>query len=391
MSHRVSPMMKLVGRGDTTVVDAYLSPILRRYVDEVAAEMPGVELYFMQSSGGLAQANAFQGKDAILSGPAGGIVGMVRTAELGIARDDGKPIQVIGFDMGGTSTDVSHYAGEFERAFETKVAGVRVRAPMMAIHTVAAGGGSILAFDGARFRVGPESAGANPGPACYRRGGPLTVTDANLALGKIQPAFFPRVFGPRGDEALDGEVVAARFAALASEIAAATGTKIAPEAVAAGFVDIAVGSMANAIKKISVARGYDVTRYTLQCFGGAGGQHACLVADALAMERVYIHPLAGVLSAYGMGLADQTVMRQAALEQPLAGAHADVDVALDGARRRCRWRSSPGRASRAVGSSSTAGSICATRAPTRRSSSRSPTRPGCRRRSKRRTGSASPS
>jgi len=328
VSHRVSPMMKLVGRGDTTVVDAYLSPILRRYVDEVAAEMPGVELYFMQSSGGLAQANAFQGKDAILSGPAGGIVGMVRTAELGIARDDGKPIQVIGFDMGGTSTDVSHYAGEFERAFETKVAGVRVRAPMMAIHTVAAGGGSILAFDGARFRVGPESAGANPGPACYRRGGPLTVTDANLALGKIQPAFFPRVFGPRGDEALDGDVVAARFAALAGEIAAATGKKIAAEAVAAGFVDIAVGSMANAIKKISVARGYDVTRYTLQCFGGAGGQHACLVADALAMERVYIHPLAGVLSAYGMGLADQTVMRQAALEQPLAGAHADVAARL---------------------------------------------------------------
>jgi len=328
VSHRVSPMMKLVGRGDTTVVDAYLSPILRRYVDEVAAEMPGVELYFMQSSGGLAQANAFQGKDAILSGPAGGIVGMVRTAELGIARDDGKPIQVIGFDMGGTSTDVSHYAGEFERAFETKVAGVRVRAPMMAIHTVAAGGGSILAFDGARFRVGPESAGANPGPACYRRGGPLTVTDANLALGKIQPAFFPRVFGPRGDEALDGDAVAARFAALAGEIAAATGKEIAPEAVAAGFVDIAVGSMANAIKKISVARGYDVTRYTLQCFGGAGGQHACLVADALAMERVYIHPLAGVLSAYGMGLADQTVMRQAALEQPLAGAHADVEARL---------------------------------------------------------------
>jgi len=354
VSHRVSPMMKLVGRGDTTVVDAYLSPILRRYVDEVAAEMPGVELYFMQSSGGLTQAHAFQGKDAILSGPAGGIVGMVRTAELGLqgGLDSKRPAgrraapspaapprgaatagsvgapKIIGFDMGGTSTDVSHYAGEFERAFETKVAGVRVRAPMMAIHTVAAGGGSILAFDGARFRVGPESAGANPGPASYRRGGPLTVTDANLALGKIQPAFFPRVFGPRGDEALDGEIVAERFAALAGEIATATGTKIAPEAVAAGFVDIAVGSMANAIKKISVARGYDVTRYTLQCFGGAGGQHACLVADALAMERVYIHPLAGVLSAYGMGLADQTVMRQAALEQPLAGAHGDVTARL---------------------------------------------------------------
>ncbi|HEX4234209.1 MAG TPA: hydantoinase/oxoprolinase family protein, partial [Caldimonas sp.] len=208
VSHRTSPMMKLVGRGDTTVVDAYLSPILRRYVDEVAAEMPGVELYFMQSSGGLAEASAFQGKDAILSGPAGGIVGMVRTAELGLAEVDAGPLRVIGFDMGGTSTDVSHYAGEFERAFETRVAGVRVRAPMMAIHTVAAGGGSILGFDGARLRVGPESAGANPGPACYRRGGPLTVTDANLALGKIQPTFFPRVFGPHGDEALDADVVA---------------------------------------------------------------------------------------------------------------------------------------------------------------------------------------
>ena len=234
--------------------------------------------------------------------------------------------------MGGTSTDVSHYAGEFERAFETKVAGVRVRAPMMAIHTVAAGGGSILAFDGARFRVGPESAGANPGPACYRRGGPLTVTDANLALGKIQPAFFPRVFGPRGDEALDAR---GRRRALRRPRRARSrrrpATKIAPEAVAAGFVDIAVGSMANAIKKISVARGYDVTRYTLQCFGGAGGQHACLVADALGMERVFIHPLAGVLSAYGMGLADQAVMRQAALEQPLAdaGAHASAAARLD--------------------------------------------------------------
>jgi 5-oxoprolinase (ATP-hydrolysing) len=331
VSHRTSPMMKLVGRGDTTVVDAYLSPILRRYVEEVAAEMPGVELYFMQSSGGLAEASAFQGKDAILSGPAGGIVGMVRTAELGLQDIARGPLRVIGFDMGGTSTDVSHYAGEFERAFETRVAGVRVRAPMMAIHTVAAGGGSILAFDGARFRVGPESAGANPGPACYRRGGPLTVTDANLALGKIQPAFFPRVFGPGGDEALDAEVVQQRFAALAAEIAQATGTVLTPEAVAAGFVDIAVGSMANAIKKISVARGYDVTRYTLQCFGGAGGQHACLVADALGMERVFIHPLAGVLSAYGMGLADQAVLRQQALELPLAqaGAHAQAAAALD--------------------------------------------------------------
>ncbi|HWK84340.1 MAG TPA: hydantoinase B/oxoprolinase family protein [Caldimonas sp.] len=327
VSHRVSPLMKLVGRGDTTVVDAYLSPILRRYVDEVAAEMPGVRLYFMQSSGGLAEAGGFQGKDAILSGPAGGIVGMVRTAELGLGTNDG--IKVIGFDMGGTSTDVSHYAGEFERAFETQVAGVRVRAPMMAIHTVAAGGGSILAFDGARFRVGPQSAGANPGPACYRRGGPLTVTDANVAVGKIQPAFFPSVFGPRGDEALDGEIVNARFAALAAEIERATGTARSPEQVAEGFIDIAVGGMAGAIKKISVARGYDVTRYTLQCFGGAGGQHACRVADALGMSRVFIHPLAGVLSAYGMGLADQTAMRQAAIELPLADADTALRTRLD--------------------------------------------------------------
>ncbi|MEO8526314.1 MAG: hydantoinase B/oxoprolinase family protein, partial [Caldimonas sp.] len=293
-------------------------PILRRYVDEVAAEMPGVRLYFMQSSGGLAEAGGFQGKDAILSGPAGGIVGMVRTAELGLGGVEG--IKVIGFDMGGTSTDVSHYAGEFERAFETQVAGVRVRAPMMAIHTVAAGGGSILAFDGARFRVGPQSAGANPGPASYRRGGPLTVTDANLAVGKIQPAFFPKVFGARGDEPLDGEVVQARFAALAAEIERATGVARSAEEVAEGYIDIAVGSMAGAIKKISVARGYDVTRYTLQCFGGAGGQHACRVADALGMSRVFVHPLAGVLSAYGMGLADQTAMRQAAIELPLVDA-----------------------------------------------------------------------
>ncbi len=330
VSHRVSPLMKLVGRGDTTVVDAYLSPILRRYVDEVAADMPGVELYFMQSSGGLARADAFQGKDAILSGPAGGIVGMVRTAQLGLASATPQaPLRVIGFDMGGTSTDVSHFAGEFERAFETKVAGVRVRAPMMAIHTVAAGGGSVLAFDGARFRVGPQSAGANPGPACYRRGGPLTVTDANVAVGKLQPAFFPAVFGPHGDESLDGAVVGARFAALAAEIEQATGVVRSPEQVAEGFIDIAVGSMANAIKKISVARGYDVTRYTLQCFGGAGGQHACRVADALGMERIFIHPLAGVLSAYGMGLADQAVMRQAAIERPLAEALVDIRERLD--------------------------------------------------------------
>lgn len=323
VSHQVSPLMKLVSRGDTTVVDAYLSPILRRYVEQVAGEMPGVKLFFMQSSGGLTDAHAFQGKDAILSGPAGGIVGMVRTAQLA------KFERVIGFDMGGTSTDVSHFAGEFERAFETQVAGVRMRAPMMSIHTVAAGGGSILSFDGARFRAGPQSAGANPGPACYRRGGPLAVTDANVMVGKIQPAHFPKVFGPAANEALDREVVVAKFTQMAAEIERATGTKRSPEEVAEGFIDIAVGAMANAIKKISVARGYDVTRYTLQCFGGAGGQHACRVADALGMDRVYAHPLAGVLSAYGMGLADQSVMREAAIELKLAAALQTVETRLD--------------------------------------------------------------
>jgi 5-oxoprolinase (ATP-hydrolysing) len=311
VSHEVSPLMKLVSRGDTTVVDAYLSPILRRYVDQVAAEMPGVPLLFMQSSGGLTQAHHFQGKDAILSGPAGGIVGMVRTAA--IAGCD----KVIGFDMGGTSTDVSHYAGEFERVFETQVAGVRMRAPMMSIHTVAAGGGSVLSFDGSRLRVGPESAGANPGPASYRRGGPLTVTDANVMLGKIQPEYFPKVFGPAADQALDRELVRARFSELAADIAARTGRAQTAESVAEGFLEIAVGAMANAIKKISVARGYDVSRYTLQCFGGAGGQHACQVADALGMQRILVHPFAGVLSAYGMGLADQSVIRERAVEQLL--------------------------------------------------------------------------
>ncbi|MCP5283322.1 MAG: hydantoinase B/oxoprolinase family protein [Burkholderiaceae bacterium] len=311
VSHEVSPLMKLVSRGDTTVVDAYLSPILRRYVDRVAAQMPGVRLFFMQSSGGLTEAHHFQGKDAILSGPAGGIVGMVRTA---VAA--GHP-KVIGFDMGGTSTDVSHYAGEFERAFETQVAGVRMRAPMMSIHTVAAGGGSLLTFDGARLRVGPESAGANPGPASYRRGGPLATTDANVLLGRIQPDWFPRVFGPGADEPLDRDGVAARFTALAAEVQAASGREMTPEALAEGFLQIAIQSMANAIKRISVARGYDVTQYTLQCFGGAGGQHACGVADALGMSRVYVHPLAGVLSAYGMGLADQIAMREASVEQAL--------------------------------------------------------------------------
>ncbi len=311
VSHEVSPLMKLVSRGDTTVVDAYLSPILRRYIDGLAGELGGTRLMFMQSSGGLARADFFQGKDSILSGPAGGVVGAVRTSE----RAD-QP-RIIGFDMGGTSTDVSHYDGEFERAFETEVAGVRMRAPMMAIHTVAAGGGSILHFDGSRYRVGPDSAGANPGPACYRRGGPLTVTDANVCVGKLQPDSFPAVFGPNADQPIDADIVRQRFEDLAKEIEAATGDKRSAQEVANGFIAIAVENMANAIKKISIQRGYDVTDYTLCCFGGAGAQHACLVADALGMTKVIIHPLAGLLSAYGMGLADTTSMRERAVEAAL--------------------------------------------------------------------------
>jgi len=315
-SHEVSPLMKLVSRGDTTVVDAYLSPILRRYVDEVerdlGASAGATRLQFMQSSGGLTDARLFQGKDAILSGPAGGIVGAVEVSRLaGFDR-------IIGFDMGGTSTDVTHWAGEYERAFVTEVAGVRLRAPMMRIHTVAAGGGSICTFDGARFRVGPESAGANPGPASYRRGGPLAVTDCNVMVGKLDPALFPHVFGPQGDEPLDAAVVRQRFADLADEVAAATGIRRSPEAIADGFLAIAIENMANAIKHISVARGYDVTEYTLCCFGGAGGQHACAVADALGMTRVFVHPFAGVLSAYGMGLADVRALRQQAVETRLS-------------------------------------------------------------------------
>jgi 5-oxoprolinase (ATP-hydrolysing) len=324
VSHEVSPMMKLVSRGDTTVVDAYLSPILRRYVDQVAGEMDGVRLLFMQSNGGLTDAHRFQGKDSILSGPAGGIVGMVRTAET--AGFD----KIIGFDMGGTSTDVSHYAGEFEREFETQVAGVRMRAPMMSIHTVAAGGGSILHFDGTRYRVGPDSAGANPGPASYRRGGQLAVTDCNVMLGKIQPAYFPKVFGPAADEALDRDAVVRKFTELADRIHAETGNRRTPEEVAEGFIEIAVGNMANAIKFISVQRGHDVTDYTLTTFGGAGGQHACLVADALGMTRVFAHPFAGVLSAYGMGLADQTAMREQAMELALStGSVGTLDAELN--------------------------------------------------------------
>jgi 5-oxoprolinase (ATP-hydrolysing) len=319
VSHRVSPLMKLVGRGDTTVVDAYLSPILRRYVERVAAELGGARLLFMQSNGGLTDAHRFQGKDAILSGPAGGIVGAVRSSAAAGSN------RIIGFDMGGTSTDVSHYAGELERELETRVAGVRMRAPMLSIHTVAAGGGSILHFDGARYRVGPDSAGANPGPACYRRSGPLTVTDANVMLGKIQPKHFPQVFGADGKQRLDHAAVQEKFAVLKNRI----NDGRTAEQVAEGFIQIAVGNMANAIKHISVQRGHDVTAYTLCCFGGAAGQHACLVADALAMTRVFIHPHAGVLSAYGMGLADQVAMREQALELELqdAGVRALEDAA----------------------------------------------------------------
>ena len=313
ISHRVSPLMKLVSRGDTTVVDAYLSPLLRRYVEQIAVQLGSeVRLMFMQSNGGLTDARLFQGKDAILSGPAGGVVGMVKTAAMaGLTR-------LIGFDMGGTSTDVTHYDGEYERSFETVIAGVRMRAPMMHIHTVAAGGGSILFFDGSRYRVGPASAGASPGPACYRRGGPLTVTDCNVMLGKIQPEYFPKVFGPDADLPLDTEAVRSGFGRLAATISEATERPDeTPERVAEGFLRIAVQNMANAIKKISVQRGYDVTRYTLNCFGGAGGQHACLVADALGMKKIFLHPLAGVLSAYGMGLADIKALREVQIEHPL--------------------------------------------------------------------------
>ncbi len=304
-SHEVEPLIKLVGRGDTCIVDAYLSPVLRRYVDRVVAGLDGAgRLFFMQSNGGLTDAAAFRGKDAILSGPAGGIVGMARTAaEAGFDH-------IIGFDMGGTSTDVSHFAGTYERTSERAVAGVRVRAPMLEIHTVAAGGGSICSYDGRRFRVGPDSAGAVPGPACYRRGGPLTVTDCNVVLGKIRAEHFPRVFGPGADQPIDAAASLARCQAIADR----AGMDV--HAVAEGFIRIAVDNMANAIKQISIARGHDVTRYTLQCFGGAGGQHACLVADALGIERVMVHPLAGVLSAYGMGLADMVEIRQ----RTLAGA-----------------------------------------------------------------------
>ncbi|WP_019171683.1 hydantoinase B/oxoprolinase family protein [Pseudaminobacter salicylatoxidans] len=311
VSHEVSPLVKFVGRGDTTVVDAYLSPVLRRYVaqvsDELDIERTGARLMFMMSSGGLTAADMFQGKDAILSGPAGGVVGLARTGEAA-----GFP-KVIGFDMGGTSTDVAHFDGEYERAFETQVAGVRVRAPMMLIHTVAAGGGSILHADGGRFRVGPDSAGASPGPACYRHGGPLTVTDANVMLGKLMPEYFPAIFGREQNERMDADTVRRLFTGVADEL----GDGRAPEEIADGFIRIAIANMVEAIKKISVQRGYDVTRYALNCFGGAGGQHACLVADALGMKNILLHPMSGLLSAYGMGLADIRATRQKALDAAL--------------------------------------------------------------------------
>ncbi|HEX2244745.1 MAG TPA: hydantoinase B/oxoprolinase family protein, partial [Gammaproteobacteria bacterium] len=313
-SHEVIPLMRLISRGDTTVVDAYLSPLLQRYVAGLMRELGGTRLMFMQSNGGLARAHFFQGKDAILSGPAGGIVGAVKVCEAAGFH------KIISFDMGGTSTDVALYQGEYERSFETVVAGVRLRVPMMRIHTVAAGGGSIVHFDGARFQVGPDSAGADPGPACYRRGGPLTVTDCNVLLGRIQPEFFPKVFGPNQDGPLDREIVQARFAALGQDIARATGKHLSPVEIAEGFVTIAVENMANAIKTISIGRGYDVTEYTLCAFGAAAGQHACQVADALGIKRIVCHPLAGVLSAYGIGLADQRLIKEQAMEVALSQA-----------------------------------------------------------------------
>ena len=313
VSHKVIPLMKIVPRGDTTVIDAYLSPILRRYVNQFENAL-GTEkkdkgkLMFMQSNGGLTDAHFFQGKDAILSGPAGGVVGMVKTGEKAGFK------KLIGFDMGGTSTDVCHYNGDYERTLETQVAGVRLRAPMMLINTVAAGGGSILHFDGSRYRVGPDSAGANPGPACYRNGGPLTVTDCNVMLGKLNPELFPKVFGKNANQQIDVNIVKEKFNVLAKEISNATKKSVSPIEVAEGFLSIAIECMANAIKKISVQRGYDVSKYTLSCFGGAGGQHACLVADSLGMKKIHLHQYAGVLSAYGIGLADSRTINDLAIE-----------------------------------------------------------------------------
>jgi len=311
ISHQVSPLMKLVSRGDTTVVDAYLTPILRRYVDRLSSQLPNTQLMFMKSDGGLVNANNFQGKDSILSGPAGGIVGAVKTSHrAGFTK-------IVTFDMGGTSTDVAHYAGEYERELDLEIAGARMRVPVLAIHTIAAGGGSILSFDGSSYRVGPESGGSDPGAACYRRGGELTVTDANVMLGKIQPQYFPAVFGQDANQTLDQEVVIKKFTQLATTIATATGDYFTPEQVASGFIAIAVENMANAIKKISLQRGYDVTSYVLCCFGGAGAQVACLVADTLGISKIFIHPYGGVLSAYGIGLADISATKVESVEKTL--------------------------------------------------------------------------
>ncbi len=305
VSHEVSRLIKLVPRGETTVADAYLSPILSRYVDRLHQALPNVPIFFMQSNGGLASAAQFHGKDAILSGPAGGMVGAIKAAE------GAGFLKIVGFDMGGTSTDVTHFAGEYERRFESELAGVRLRVPMLYIHTVAAGGGSVCRFAGDRFQVGPESAGADPGPACYLKGGPLTVTDCNLFLGRIQPRFFPTIFGPTGDRSIDLLATKSRL----DPIMKATGRS--GEEVAEGFICIAVENMANAVKEISVARGYSLSDYTLVSFGGAGGQHACAIADALAIDRILIHPLAGVLSAYGIGIADLRLLRECSIEAPL--------------------------------------------------------------------------
>ena len=311
ISHQVSPLMKLVSRGDTTVVDAYLTPILRRYIDRLASQLPDTQLMFMKSDGGLVSADNFQGKDSILSGPAGGIVGAVKTSQRAGFN------KIVTFDMGGTSTDVAHYAGEYERQLDSEIAGARMRVPVLAIHTIAAGGGSILSFDGMSYRVGPESGGSNPGPACYRRGGELTVTDANVMLGKIHPQYFPRVFGKNANEPLDKEIVVTQFKQLSETINTATGNNSTPEQVASGFMAIAVANMANAIKKISLQRGYDVTQYVLCCFGGAGAQVACLIADVLGITKILIHPYAGVLSAYGIGLADLSTTKIESVEMTL--------------------------------------------------------------------------
>ncbi len=339
-SHQVSPLIKWVSRGDTTVVDAYLSPILRRYIDRIeksltpattqTTQQSGPQILFMQSNGGLTPAKFFQGKDSILSGPAGGVVGAVQTS-LAAGFD-----KIITFDMGGTSTDVAHFSNDssstsavYERVFETEVAGVRMRSPMMAIHTVAAGGGSVLSFDGSRYRVGPASAGAYPGPACYRNDGPLTVTDCNVMVGKIQPQFFPKVFGSKGDQPLDRNIVEEKFAALAEEISIATGKQNLLEQVAEGFLSITIDNMANAIKKISVQKGHDIGDYALCCFGAAGGQHACKLAEALGMKTILIHPYAGVLSAYGMGLADRRILKEKSVEISLEGAIASLSHQLN--------------------------------------------------------------